>query len=89
MTIDPSELVNLDVTIAEFIGPRIAMFRTAPHGPPAHLTPEEWDAMLADMQFAWEYIASDAYFGRADSERDERVTRGLRLFNEYLGHLWQ
>jgi hypothetical protein len=89
MTVDPSELVNLDITIARFIAPRIAAFRAAPHGPPAGLEPKAWDAVLADMQFAWEHIGSDAYFGPTDDDRDERVIRGMNLFHEYLGHLWQ
>jgi hypothetical protein len=80
MTIDPEELVNLDVTIATFVIPRLEAFRDAAESYPDDLgTIEEWRAELDRMAAAFHRI-------RTWNEPDQA---GLDLFAKRLGHLWQ
>jgi len=78
-----SELVDLDITIAEFILPRLKRFRQVRNSRPDDLTDEEWDEQLGLMIEAFEFIESDAYF-----QTDNRAARGLQSFAKYMGHLW-
>ena len=77
-----SDLVNLDVTIAAFIAPRIRAFRARNEGwPVGFKTATEWDAALETMQVAFERLADDDLF-------DDRVQPGLTLFSKHLQDLW-
>ena len=82
MTVPDSDLVNLYVTIAAFIAPRIRAFRERNEGwPVGFKTATEWDAALAEMQHAFERLADDDFF-------DDRVQHGLDLFRKHLQDLW-
>jgi hypothetical protein len=85
MTVDPEELVNLDVTIAEFVIPRLEAFRDAADSFPADLdTIEEWHAELDQMILSFRVRSSTDYAAPCDV-----VEAGLALFAKRLGHLWQ
>ena len=51
------------------------------------LTAEEWDKILDEMIFAFEYVVSDEEDPR-DKKMQDRVNRGFRLFARYYRHLW-
>ena len=88
MTVPDSDLVNLDMTIARFIAPRIRAFRERNTGHPFALTDEAWDAALADIAFAFERITNDCHYGASDKATSDRVERGLTLFSKHLQDLW-
>ena len=87
---DADGLANLDVTIAQFIAPRLKAFRETEKGHPSDLTQEEWDEQLADMQFAFDLVSSDDYFRSVgwDDTKRARYQRGMDLFRERFEQLW-
>lgn len=88
---DDSDLWNLDVTIAEFVLPRLQRFREYAAGYPGDLaTQEEWHAMLDDMLYGLRAIVEDNYPSASNYDQIdwERVQRGLRLFGERFRNLW-
>jgi hypothetical protein len=85
---DDSETWNLDCRLAEYILPRLKRFRQINPCYPTD-TPEEWDQILDQMIFAFEWYASDVC--ERDNINDEtyqKVQRGMALFAEYYGALW-
>jgi hypothetical protein len=86
VTVPDSDLVNLDVTIAEFIAPRIKAFRARNQSwPNAFENLEAWDAALAEMQHAFEQLALGHQYAY---DHDDRVHHGLNLFRKHLADLW-
>ena len=82
MSIPREELVNLDVTIAEFIISRLEAFRDAAESYPSDLgSLEDWRAELADMLTVWAVVSE---FG----DLDEVDRANLHRFIDRLGHLW-
>ena len=57
-TIDVEELYDLDVTIAQFILPRLMVFKKhCERTPRVNMTQEEWNEILDKMIYAFERIA--------------------------------
>ena len=84
MTVPDSDLVNLDMTIAQFIAPRLKAFRERNEGWPCGFENlAAWDAALADMQHAFETIATEGM-----PVYEDHVERGLDLFRKHLQDLW-
>lgn len=82
------ELVSLDITIANFVLPRLIEFRkTTKSIPPQFDTLQEWRTVLDDMIYGIEYASNDANWYNPFFDSD-RVHRGLRLFGEYFLCLW-
>ena len=78
---------NLDITVAQFILPRLIRFKELNNGYPHEMTSEEWDDILDDMIYAME-IYSD-YDLPMELECDwERVERGSAYFGKYFRDLW-
>jgi hypothetical protein len=82
------ELVNLDITLANFIIPRLEAFRDATDSYPDDLDSlDAWHAELNHMLAAWRTVAlsldNDEGYG------DLHTHTGLRLFANRVGHLWQ
>ena len=92
------ELWNLDCTFAEWMLPKLKVFRKKTIGVPLDFeTLEDWQAALDDMIFAFEFYlrdlpATDKYYEYIKSEdygRDlERFEKGKALFGKYWPHLW-
>ena len=87
---DDSETWNLDGTIAEFIIPRLKVFKTKLHGYPGDLTEESWNEIIDKMILAFELNLSNKYDWdkRASTENDAKIQEGLDLFAKYFRHLW-
>ena len=85
--IHPADLINLDVTIAEFVAPHLRAFRGAADAYPHDLPDlDAWHAELDAMIAAFENIivmADEA--GRYDPD----AQAGVELFARRLGDLWQ
>lgn len=82
---DDSELWNLDCTIAQFILPRLRVFKEFNDGHPSNITMEEWNTILDTMIFSFENIEAEPNF---DNELEYKIQHGLYLFAHYFGNLW-
>lgn len=99
---DDTETWNLDMTIANFLIPRLERFKELCNGYPETedcKSFEEWQAIIDEMIFAFRYGSDDSalYEGTPMWEiRDkevlekinERIRRGLDLFAKHFRGLW-
>ena len=84
--VSPDETWNLDVTIAEFVLPRLKLFKEKTIGVPCCFgTMEEWHAELDRMIRAFELMCDDKAFG---SESQNEIDAGLDSFRKYFQALW-
>lgn len=78
--INPRETWYLDITIAEFILPRLKLFKKLNNGYPGideMYTPEKWDEALDKMIIAFQYISEDDAWWFGNPEYD--YTSGLHM----------
>lgn len=90
---DDSELWSFDITISEYILPRLIRFKDICYSHPSNLTMEEWTDILEDMIFAFEFVIDKQdMFGMAKDEEYiknfHRYERGLRAFADNFRSLW-
>ncbi len=86
-----SDIWNLDTTIAKFVLPRLRALRDGGGcGNPDGLTMEEWNALMGEMIYAFEYYASseDRICATSNSNELSRIQGGLAAFAVYYCHLW-
>lgn len=77
---------SLDVPIAEYILPRLKLFKSAKHSYPGCLEKEEeWDIILDKMIFAFQKVIE---CDGGPSEFEDEIDEGLKLFGEYYRGLW-
>lgn len=77
---------NLDITIAEFILPRLKLFKEVADCFPAKLdSMEEWHDILDKMIDAFYLISTDKRKTEADNNA---IEEGLGLFKRYYHSLW-
>jgi hypothetical protein len=81
---DDRETWDLDVTIAEFVLPRLRRFKNVTKCYPSGMTEEEWHEMLDGMILAFEWIATS----REATYKPDNVHSGLRDFGDYYFDLW-
>lgn len=101
--VNPRECWNLDKRIAEFVLPRLKIYKKEANCYPGRdeaNTPEKWDAILDKMISAFEYILEDEEYWLKNYnytqeqykekwiEKQESVSEGLHLFAEYFRDLW-
>ena len=71
--ISPRDTWNLDTTIAEFILPRLKLFKKLNNGYPGKEemdTPEKWDEALDKMILAFQYLKDWEYWWFNDPKYD-------------------
>jgi hypothetical protein len=94
---DDSETWSLRDPIAEFITPRLKRFKKVSIAYPSDLeTFEEWEEILEQMIWSFEYIQNDGIFGiepfpKTEEEREKyykRYDKGIHLFADYFSSLW-
>lgn len=85
---DDSQTWNLDTRIAEHVLPRLKLFKKLNNGHPVTLTGTEWDQILEQMIFAFEWAATDCVDRSEDTETFARVQAGMELFAKYYFDLW-
>jgi len=89
-----SETWSLDSVICKFILPRLIRFKTLNNGFPMGLTSGEWDAILDQMIFAFDWSLNceeDKYDKLTEKEQKENWLRyevGMQQFAKYFRHLW-
>ena len=88
-SVSPDELWSLDITIANFIYPRLKMFRDAVNGvstPCCFRNNAEWIAELDKMINAFKLIAEEKL--EYTKKEREQVEEGLGSFKKYYHALW-
>ena len=89
--ISPDETWNLYINIAEFIFPRLKMFKEHTIGTPGCLNSfEEWHEILDKMIWSFEQIAKDEEPFDAEENKKyyKKIDEGLKLFYKYFQCLW-
>ena len=87
---DPTETWNLDITIADFVIPRLKYFRQNLNGHPGDITFKQWKKYLDQMIEGFEnatYEDIDMNDGEPVKDTD-KMKKGLDLFSSYYNHLW-
>ena len=99
--IDDKELWNLDVTLTEFILPRLKAFKKMERNtfPPCHASPPnadpkneealqaEWEKVLDKIIAAFE-IHRQSTTTEGWEKRQESMQKGFQLFAEHYTQLW-
>lgn len=87
---------NLDHTIAEFVLPRLKVFRQRLFGFPGHsITEKEWEEILDKMIFSMQAIVDEWDFTKAEMTMEEqkkhweKIRDGLELFGKWFRDLWE
>lgn len=92
---DDTEMWSLDCTIAEFIAPRLKVFkeqaeRAGDH--PAQITFEEWKGILDQMIEGFEIYPNHFDWSTEDAEEYEanwkKVDKALSLFHKWFFNFW-
>lgn len=89
-----SETWALDSVICKFILPRLKRFKEINNGSPLGLTSKEWDAILDEMIFAFEWnISEESDIVHNISEEEiqnnwKRYKKGMGLFAKHFRDLW-
>ncbi len=83
---------SLDITIAEFILPRLKLFKKVVDCHPHDLNSmKEWHDILDKMIEAF-YLIINRFSELLDVQeirvREEKISYGLDLFRKYYNHLW-
>lgn len=82
--INPKETWSLDWTIANFVYPRLKLFKKLNNGHPTNLSMEEWDEILDKMIFSFEELKKDFVV----CKDEQKIQEGLGLFAKYYRELW-
>jgi hypothetical protein len=89
---DDSETWSMDQSLAKIILPRLKRFQEVRGGHPADMTDEEWESIIQEMVWGFEWFAAGKQYdygerkeGRSESERAHEA---IELFAKYYGHLW-
>lgn len=88
-----TETWSLYSPIAQFILPRLKRFKEIARCYPAGLTPEKWDAILAEIIFAldWSLTSDEKSMEMKKEEVDtawKRYDEGMLLFAKWFRDLW-
>ena len=82
------ELWSLDITIAEFILPRLKAFKDITYNYPIVMkTKDDWGKKIDMMIEAFE-ILSDESKQYPDNEDQQKIRKGLNCFTKYFKGLW-
>jgi hypothetical protein len=82
---DDSETWSFDCTIAKFALPRLKRFKEVNNGSPRDMTEEEWNNIIDEMIYSFEFISKDICGNDLELNK---VNKGLKLFSKYLMYLW-
>ena len=79
---------NLDMTIAQFIVPRLELFKKVTDCYPSQFdSMEEWYEILEKMIAAFKVISCKTGIQRSEEEKSI-INEGLDLFRKYYNDLW-
>jgi hypothetical protein len=89
-----AETWDLSSVIAEFILPRLIRFKELNNGFPGGFTSEEWDAILDQIIFAFDWSLHDLdekYNKLTIEEREinwKKYEKGMEQFSKWFRQLW-
>jgi len=78
---------SLDMTIAQFILPRLKRFKEIENGHPAAMTEAEWDDILDQMIYSFEKYTKK-WDEEPDQEMWKKIDVGFDLFAKWFYDLW-
>ena len=82
-----SEIYDLYGTIAEFVLPRLKLFKEKTISYPLNMTEKEWDKKLQKMIDAFDLIVKEDM--KIYNEKEiKKIEKGLKLFAKYFRDLW-
>jgi len=85
MEIKNSDTWNLDVTMAEFILPRIVRYRKICDGHPSYMSQEEWWSILDKIIKAMRLIIDNFEHGNCNKND---IKEGCCLLGNHFTELW-
>ena len=87
---DDTELWNLDITILEFIIPRLKAFREMERwGTPCNISMQTWNTILDRIIEGFELYLDDEWTNRAQLENIHKKFKiAMKLFAKWFGALW-
>ena len=85
---DDSETWSLDYSLGKLILPRLKRFRELNIAYPPDMTKEQWDSIIDQMIWSFEFISSDKRWDCYDKEEWDKFYRGMTPFTEYYANLW-
>lgn len=85
---DDTVLWSLDYHITKFILPRLKAFAENPRISYSTDTPEEWQRILDEMVWAFQFMADHESGWGGTPEELKRMRAGLKLFAKWYGALW-
>lgn len=80
------DLWHIPGALAEWIIPRLELFKKNLISYPPDLTPEEWEEIIDKILESHRIIAADDI--GVELKREKELEEGLKLFSEYYLHLW-
>ena len=80
------DLWHIPSALAEWIIPRLGLFKKNIISYPPNLTPEEWEEIIDKILESHRIIAADDI--GVELKREKELEEGLKLFSEYYLHLW-
>lgn len=83
---DDTETWNLFHSIAEYVLPRLIVFKAQTITRPIDVPETDWSKKLGKMITAFELLAKDDYLG--DEVKFKKIRKGLKLFHKYYFNLW-
>lgn len=88
---DDSETWALDTSLSRLIVPRLKRFKELLDGHPAEMTFEEWNEILDEMIWSFDWFASEKRWDLTNEEEVVQLKRaeaGIQLFAKYFDSLW-
>jgi len=85
---DDTDLWSLDLTIAQFVLPRLKAFKPFTNSFPASITNEEWKVIIQKMIDAFEIMVDGDRWPALNDEDAATVQEGCELFGKWFTHLW-
>jgi len=88
---DDSETWSLDTSLSRLIVPRLKRFKELLDGHPAEMTFEEWNEIIDEMIWSFEWFANEKRWDLTNEEEIMQLKRaeaGIHLFAKYFDSLW-
>lgn len=83
--VHPKETWSLDITLAQYIIPRLKLYKKLNDVIPGRLeSHDEWDKILDKMIYAFECMSDEFCNYEEYDKRQKKVKEGLQLFADYF-----
>lgn len=80
---------NLDGALAKWMAPKIKLFKQLNVGYPHELTWEQWNAILDELIWAFEWRSSKNYWDEdLDELKSTRYRTAMEMFGKFIWHMW-